>query len=352
MRQGGLGANQSRCTLSMVDPFVRRIVDALPTATGKILIRDRAGHRGLVELVAQECVARELIPLVEHVSNADLRRVIGTSSPAELSCWDVERVGVAGEIGGLIVLGGLRLDLAGLASEGVAAWSAAMGRVEAVIDGRCVPTVVVAVPTQDVATNLALTIEALEAKVVPSILLSASELIAATTGVVDGLARGSSIELRTPGGSLFVERGTRPLLIDDGVVDAEDIRAGATVSNLPAGSVYWTVLEDATRGRVELIDGTVLEFGPDGRVTTGEFAGERVSHLGIATNPLVSGSIGWTIVDEHRAGTVFLALGENRYLGGENASAINVDLLPASPTVLIGEAMLVADGELVRPMDQ
>ena len=331
----------------MVDPFVRRIVDALPTATGKVLIRDRAGHRVLVEMVAQECLARELIPLIERVSNRELRRVIGTSSPAELSGWDVERASVAAEIGGLIVLGGWRLDLAGLAPESVAAWAAAMGRVEAVIDSRRVPTVVVAVPTEDVATNLGLSMQSLEAHVMASILLSASELRAATDGVVNMLARESSIELRTPGGSLFIERGTRPLLVDDGVVDAADVRIGATVSNLPAGSVYWTVLEEATRGRVELIDSTVLEFGPDGRVTTGEFAGERVSHLGIATNPLVAGSIGWTIVDEHRPGAVFLALGENRYLGGANASAINVDLLPASPTVLVGEAMLVADGELV-----
>jgi len=330
-----------------VDSFVRRIVDALPTATGKVLIRDRAGHHALVELAARECVARELIPLIEHVSNSELRRVIGTSSPAELSGWDVERASVAAEIGGLIVLGGWRLDLAGLAPESVAAWAAAMGRVEAVIDSRRVPTVVVAVPTEDVATNLGLSMQGLEAHVMASILLSASELRAATDRVVSMLARESSIELRTPGGSLFIERGTRPLLVDDGVVDAADVRIGATVSNLPAGSVYWTVLEEATRGRVELIDSTVLEFGPDGRVTTGEFGGERVSHLGIATNPLVAGSIGWTIVDEHRPGAVFLALGENRYLGGANASAINVDLLPASPTVLVGEAMLVADGELV-----
>ncbi|MEO6651292.1 MAG: hypothetical protein ABIP17_01375, partial [Ilumatobacteraceae bacterium] len=97
----------------------------------------------------------------------------------------------------------------------------------------------------------------------------------------------------------------------------------------------------------ELVDGAVLEFGPDGRVTTGEFAGERVSHIGIATNPLVSGPIGWTIVDEHRAGAVFLALGENRYLNGENASAINVDLLAASPTVVVDHTMIVVNGDLV-----
>lgn len=330
-----------------MEALVQRIVDALPTAMGSVLIRDRAGDRVLAELVAQACVARDLVPVLEHVSNAELRRSIRSSSVDELSCWDVDRVRVAGEIGGLIVLGGWRLDLAGLDPEAVAAWSAAMGRVEAVIDGRCVPTVVVAVPTEDVATNLGMSIDALEARVVPSIELSASELTAATIGVVHALERGSSIELRTSAGSLFVKRGERPLLVDDGVVDAADIRRGATVSNLPAGSVYWTVLEDATSGSVAVVGGDVLEFDLDGRVRSGEFAGERISHIGIATNPLVSGSIGWTIVDEHRPGAVFLALGENRYLGGENASSINVDLVAASPTVVVSETTVVVDGELV-----
>ena len=91
----------------------------------------------------------------------------------------------------------------------------------------------------------------------------------------------------------------------------------------------------------------MLEFGTDGRVTTGEYARERVSHLGIATNPMVSSSIGWTIVDEHRRGAVFLALGENRDLGGENASSINVDLLPAAPTLLVGGTVVVAQGRVV-----
>lgn len=329
-----------------MDALVRRIVDALPTATGKVLLRDRAGDGALVDLVASECAARGLVPLVEHVSNTELRKVIGTATPTELSQWDVGRVAVAHEIDGLIVLGGWRLDLAGLPSESVEAWVAAMGRVEAVIDDRRVPTVVVAVPTEDVATNLGMSVETLEQHTIAAIIVSASELTTTTNGVVSLLAASSPIEVRTTAGTLWVERGARPLLVDDGVVDAADVLLGATVSNLPAGSVYWTVLEDATRGRVELVDGTVLGFGPDGRVTTGEFAGECVSHLGIATNPLVAGSIGWTIVDEHRPGATFLALGENRYLGGENASSINVDLIVASPTVVVDGSMVVVDGEL------
>jgi hypothetical protein len=64
----------------------------------------------------------------------------------------------------------------------------------------------------------------------------------------------------------------------------------------------------------------------------------------------VTGTIGWTIVDEHRPGAVFLALGENRYMGGENESPINVDLMPASPTVVVGGITLVNDGVRVHSL--
>ena len=41
-------------------------------------------------------------------------------------------------------------------------------------------------------------------------------------------------------------------------IDAADAASAAVVSNLPGGSVYWTVLEDAARGDVRLADGSVL----------------------------------------------------------------------------------------------
>ena len=165
--------------------------------------------------------------------------------------------------------------------------------------------------------------------------------------MIDALSAGSTVELHTSAGVLTTHRGARPLLVDDGVIDASDIAAGATVSNLPAGSVYWTVVEGETRGDVLLVDGTVLRFDDSGRVRDGVHAGERVAHMGIATNPLVTRTIGWTIVDEHRPGAVFLSLGENRYMGGDNESSTNIDLLPVSPTVQVGNVTIVDNGRLV-----
>ena len=135
------------------------------------------------------------------------------------------------------------------------------------------------------------------------------------------------MSLVTDAGIANMGRGGRPLLVDDGVVDEHDIAAGAVVSNLPAGSVYWTVLEDRTRGLLETADGAVPQFDEQGRIIGDQLIGERVGHVGIATNPLVISDIGWTIVDEHRAGAIFVSIGENRYMGGSNASAVNVDVV-------------------------
>ena len=330
-----------------VEAVARRVVDALPTASGTVLVRDRCGRAPLVDAVVAECRSRGLDPVVEHVSNERLREILGSSSPAALEQWDVDRTDLTRSVNGLIVLGGWSADLAGLPQGSVSAWVSAVGRVERVLEQRRVPTVVVAVPTDHVARRLGMALPELEARVLPALLVSADSLNEGATSLLRSLRATSEIEVRTGAGTLIVERGHRPLMVDDGVVDDADVALGAVVSNLPAGSSYWTVIEDATRGDIGLTDGSVLRFDGDGRVVDGPYAGERISHLGIATNAQVRGTIGWTIVDEHRRGAVFLALGENRYLGGENESTVNVDLLPASPTVVADGAILVDRGVLV-----
>ena len=325
----------------------QRVVDALPTVTGIVLVRDRCGRADVVEAVVDECRMRGLDAVVEHVSNDRLREMIGSDSPVELARWDLERADLTPAVNGLIVLGGWRADLAGLPTESVQAWAAAAGRVERALEERNVPTVVVAVPTEYVAKRLGVSLAELEVRVLPGLLVSSTSLRDSAAPFVDALQANSRVDVMTAAGTLVVDRGQRPVMIDDGRVEPADIARGAVVSNLPGGSLYWTVIEDATRGEIELTDGAVLRFDNGGRVVTGEYVSERISHLGVAVNPLVTGTIGWTIVDEHRPGAVFLALGENRYMGGDNESRINVDLMPASPTVTVGGITLVKDGVLV-----
>lgn len=72
----------------------------------------------------------------------------------------------------------------------------------------------------------------------------------------------------------------------------------------------------------------------------------RISHLGVGLNPDCPGGTGWTVLDEHRAGAVFLALGENRYMGGTNTSTLNHDVVLDEATLLAGDVALVLNGHL------
>jgi len=330
-----------------MESLAARIVDAVPTAIGAILVRDRCGRFELVDAVVAECVRRGLEPVVEHVDNARLLALIASTPVEALARWDVDRQHDTARVSAVISLGGWPLNTYRLPSLALEAWSAAVGRSEAAMEARRVPMVVVAVPTAEAAAATGTPLSELDAYVLPSLELSVAALRDTIAPLIDALNVGSTVELHTAAGTLTTQRGARPLLVDDGVIDASDIAAGATVSNLPAGSVYWTVVEGETRGDVLLGDGSVLRFDDTGRVRDGVHAGERVAHIGIATNPLITRTIGWTIVDEHRPGAVFLALGENRYMGGENESSINIDLLPASPTVKVGNVTMVDNGRLV-----
>jgi leucyl aminopeptidase (aminopeptidase T) len=67
---------------------------------------------------------------------------------------------------------------------------------------------------------------------------------------------------------------------------------------------------------------------------------DRVSHVGIGLNPHLTSNIGWPLVDEHVHGALFIALGENRYLGGSNESSLNMDFA-------LPKATLICDGNVI-----
>jgi leucyl aminopeptidase (aminopeptidase T) len=179
---------------------------------------------------------------------------------------------------------------------------------------------------------------------------------------------GENIVIRTGNGcALSMQHGGRPVLIDDGYIDDTDRERGAVVSNLPAGSVYTTVLEDTAEGALFLPQagdarGVTLHFA-QGRVFKVEaasgadeieamfdgHAGEsrRISHIGIGANPHLRKPIGWTLVDEHVWGALFIAFGENRYMGGQNESALNEDFALHDASLDVDGAPLLKDGRVV-----
>ncbi len=73
----------------------------------------------------------------------------------------------------------------------------------------------------------------------------------------------------------------------------------------------------------------------------------RVSHIGIGLNPHLHQLTGWTDVDEHVHGCMFFALGENRYMGGQNESSVNVDYVLPGVTLRVDGRVIVSQGRIL-----
>ena len=67
-----------------------------------------------------------------------------------------------------------------------------------------------------------------------------------------------------------------------------------------------------------------------------------MSHIGIGLNPYLDRPTGWTIVDEHIHGAIFIALGENRYMGGQNELSLNVDYAFSDVTLEVDGRTIVS----------
>ena len=220
-----------------MEALARRVIDALPTVSGTVLVRDRCGRADVVEAVVDECRRRGLDPVVEHVSNDRLREIIGSAPPAELARWDLDRADLTPSVNGLIVLGGWSCRSRRPADGGRSTrGSRPSGRVERALEQRKVPTVVVAVPTEYVADAARHHVGGARTRVCcRGLLMSAAVVERQRRPLLAALEATSEVEVVTGAGTLAVERGRRPLMVDDGVVDRVDLARGAVVSNLPGG---------------------------------------------------------------------------------------------------------------------
>jgi aminopeptidase len=141
------------------------------------------------------------------------------------------------------------------------------------------------------------------------------------------------------------------------------------LSNLPAGEICLAPLEDQADGtvvfdlafwdgrRVEDLEvrferGVVTpvraarEFEFFTGILAASDAGAHViGELGIGLNPAVGEPCGYTLTDEKILGTVHLALGDNRMLGGVNDSTLHWDMMILRPTVEVDGRPLLDDGE-------
>jgi len=71
---------------------------------------------------------------------------------------------------------------------------------------------------------------------------------------------------------------------------------------------------------------------------------DRIGELGIGMNPSVKRAVGYTLTDEKIIGTIHMAIGDNRMLGGRNNSDLHWDLIMVKPTLVIGETKVMDHG--------
>jgi len=245
-------------------------------------------------------------------------------------------------------------------AEKLEAWNQAVGLLVEQQESRRIPYCLIAHPEakrQDhllVSTNEAY--EAIQAAIsadvdeIRTLLGSAQEII----------DNGRVLEIRTRNrGRMRCDLG-RPVYRSDGRLNS------SLVLNLPYGSLSFTVPEDSVQGTIcfdrwrEVCDLVVTFDG--GRISDlsaanspeafadymGTHSGDRdrISHIGIGVNPGIRRPTGLTTIDECKSGMVFVALGENRFMGGENESTLNIDLVCSGATVLCDNRYLVREGRL------
>ena len=347
-----------------------RAVECLGVQPGELIqVREHSGRMDVLIEMALAIERASATPLPELTPPEYLIRLLNEADQTYLSTWDRHRADWMQQVDRVLVLDGPGPDASAVPQRALHVWADATRRLTQIEDERRLPYVLVAVPSARRATDLAHTERALERHLLPALAATPKELRKETRRVLARVEGAEMLTLRTADHSVLQMRLTgRRWLHDDGVIDAEDRAANAHVSNLPAGSLYTTVVECTPAGelwlakamgavdvRLTFEHGRIVDVAAlSGRARILDLLGrhtgdaDRISHVGIGLNPHLRSFVGWPLVDEHVHGALFIALGENRYLGGENASSLNMDFAMPNATLTYDDRVIVENGRLAR----
>lgn len=185
------------------------------------------------------------------------------------------------------------------------------------------------------------------------------------------LARTGTAHLTASNGTnLTFELAKRPVHIDDGIIDEQDIKNKSLDAQLPAGSVLTTIMETSGEGKV-LFDRPLQSMGlnvqgiewkfKDGRMTSmkakknvellsrqlGEASGDkdRIGFIQIGLNP--KAEYGY-LMDHVVEGAVQIGIGDNEYIGGKNTSTFGMVATLSKATLEIDGKTIIKNGRLIQ----
>ncbi len=170
------------------------------------------------------------------------------------------------------------------------------------------------------------------------------------------------------GTNLTFELNKRPVHVDDGIIDKEDIEKKTLDAQLPAGSVLTTIVETSGNGKVVFdrplqsmglnIPGIEWKF-KNGKLTsmkakknlepaskqvekaTGDK--DKISFLQIGLNP--KAEYGY-LMDNIVEGAVQIGIGDNEYIGGKNSSSFGMAATMGKATLDIDGRTIIRNGRL------
>ena len=175
--------------------------------------------------------------------------------------------------------------------------------------------------------------------------------------------------LTAPNGTdLKFELGRRPIHIDDGIIDKEDIANKSFDASLPAGSVLTTLIETSANGKV-IFDQPVHLMGrhmqdvewlfKDGKAVSmkakknpeliseqfSKASGDRdrISFLQIGLNPE---AVYGYLTDYNVEGAIQIGIGDSEYIGGKNTSSFGMAATLSKATLEIDGNAIVKNGQL------
>jgi len=184
------------------------------------------------------------------------------------------------------------------------------------------------------------------------------------------LEKAHIVHLKAPNGTaLTFELNRRPIHVDDGIIDKEDIAKKSLDAQLPAGAVLTTMVETSGNGKV-VFDKPLQQMGlnipgiewkfKDGKLTSmtakknlepiskqfEKASGDkdRISFLQIGLNP--KAEYGY-LMDHIVEGAVQIGIGDNEYIGGRNNSSFGMAATLSKATLDIDGKTIIKNGRFL-----